>query len=220
VAHKISNIKYTKFLFILCSSILIINTAFAQQSTKANIRKVSRPEKYWAITHPFVFKKAIKITRHVLAVTDSIKHLTILDGDADGGQVDAFRHSYWLAMLTVKIGKRKALSLGKAHEKGNYLDFKKKKRKEIITSHDKIASDMDFFNNNIGAKIGLKMKNADKHNIQNAVIDSIIKGKMLIISKNKNNELLDCSGNIIADEQIQFKWITPKCLVPSDNKRN
>jgi len=44
----------------------------------------------------------------------------LLDGDASGGQVDAFRHAYWMARLHQEIGKRAAFSLGKSHEKENW----------------------------------------------------------------------------------------------------
>ena len=44
----------------------------------------------------------------------------LLDKDPSGGQVDAFRHAYWMARLNEEIGKNAAKSLGKAHEKENY----------------------------------------------------------------------------------------------------
>ncbi|HRS54344.1 MAG TPA: hypothetical protein P5250_06530, partial [Bacteroidales bacterium] len=183
--------------------------------SKIKIKQVSRPEKIWAIIHPFVFTKAVRITNHVLQVTDSIIKLPVLDGDADGGQVDAFRHGYWMAMLAAYIGQNKALSLGKAHERANYLEFKKKTKKKLSSLHDKASTDMDLYNNVVGVNIGEKMKNYNCIEIQNAVIDSILKGEMKIINKNSQNQSLDEYNNIIENDKIQFHWITPRCLVPS-----
>ena len=101
-------------------------TVIAQTKWKS-FRTLSGPEKYWIITHPFIAKKVWKITSHTLAITKEVINDSLLDGDEAGGQVDAFRHAFWIASLSQKICWRKALSLGKAHEKGNYRSFKKGK---------------------------------------------------------------------------------------------
>lgn len=98
-------------------------TAYSQQRSY----KASTHEKLWAITHPFVYSKARKITIEALKGTEMVKKDSSLDGDDAGGQVDAFRHAYWMALLSQKICWKKALSLGRAHENGNYKSFKRKK---------------------------------------------------------------------------------------------
>ena len=70
--------------------------------------------------HPFKATKALEISKEVNRISDSIKKTNLLDGDASGGQVDAFRHAYWMARLKQEIGESAARSLGKAHEKENY----------------------------------------------------------------------------------------------------
>jgi len=215
-------IKHNTLFFLLFLFFTLANTysfSQSQQGAKVRLSKVSVSEKIWAVKHPFVALRAIKITRHVLGVTDSIKNTLILDGDADGGQVDAFRHAYWMALLSSSIGERKALSLGKAHEKGNFRQFVKARRRGELISQDSIASAMDFFNNKIGSGIGITNKTADKKHIQNLIISSLLTGEMLIISKDFENNSLDCNGNLINSELLNFLWITPRCLVPSDTQR-
>ena len=51
------------------------------------------------------------------------------------------------------LNPHKAYRLGKAHEKGNYLDYKKH-RLEEGSIPDKISSDMDLCNNLKGIEIG------------------------------------------------------------------
>ena len=111
-----------KTAFIVCTLLLAIPDLSAQNN---NLFKkfcgLSRPEKCWVIAHPFIAKKIWKITQKVLEITDSISKISTLDGDKNGGQVDAFRHAYWMASLTKYMRGGKALRLCKAHERGNYL---------------------------------------------------------------------------------------------------
>ncbi|MBK6839510.1 MAG: hypothetical protein IPG90_15685 [Bacteroidetes bacterium] len=62
-------------------------------------------------------KKTWKITEQARMETKSLLLDSRLDGDEDGGQLDAFRHAFWMASLSQKICWRKALKLGIAHEK-------------------------------------------------------------------------------------------------------
>ncbi len=179
--------------------------------------KISCPEKWWVIFHPFIAKKTYQITRYVRSVADSVKKTNILDGDINGGQVDAFKHSYWMATLSQNIKWKKALKLGKAHEKGNYKSHKKGIRKGIKETHDKISSEMDMWNNHRGIKIGGKYEESSRIVIKQIVIDSIQAGVMRIIKKNSSGKYLDCEGNIIPPDSLNGKWENNKCLVPSDH---
>ncbi|MDZ7613246.1 MAG: hypothetical protein U5K51_05695 [Flavobacteriaceae bacterium] len=132
--------------------ILFHCNAALSQSAAASFFELSGPEKYWVITHFIKAKKAFKITEEVLRKTDSVGKTDLLDADMNGGQLDAFKHSYWIAHLTTGIGKKAALRLGEAHEKGNYRDFKNSK-KEDGTVPDKMASEMDLQNNMAGARL-------------------------------------------------------------------
>ena len=106
----------------------------------------------WVLFHPFKAKKAQIISEEAYRVADSIKNSPLLDGDASGGQVDAFRHAFWMASLRQKIGEKAARSLGISHEKENYKTHKKKKLEDGVIP-DKISSTMDLFNNEIGLSL-------------------------------------------------------------------
>jgi len=189
----------------------------AQNSSIKSFFKLPRPEKCWVISHPFKAKRAFKISKVTQALSDSIKNTNLLDGDANGGQVDAFRHSYWMAILSKEIGVKAARKLGKKHEKGNYIYYKKHKY-EDGTIPDEISSEMDLFNNEIGITIFTNNKDASKIDIQKATIQYIKEGRMRIIKKNDKGEFLDCKGNIISEAELKGKWKNNKCLIFSDGK--
>lgn len=208
-------LKFKFYYFFVLIFICCIPLESVSQSFFKKFRTLSCAEKTWVITHPFSALKALKCTKIALKVTGNVKNDTILDRDANGGQVDAFRHAYWIALLTQKIGIKKALSLGRAHEKGNYQQFKKNK-KEDGSVPDFKASEMDLFNNSIGSKIGKNNINADTNQLKLLIINEIKQGNMLILLKNEKGEYLDSLGNVIPKEKLQAKWITPKHLVKSN----
>ncbi len=209
------------YLFIVLFLFISIQLSAQRVKVCKEFRKLSRPEKCWVIKHPFIAKKAFLLTQSVRKATDSLKNTTILDGDANGGQVDAFRHSYWMALLSHKFNWRKAYHLGKAHEKGNYIDYKKQKYEEGSIP-DKISSDMDICNNLTGIEISFKFKGYNlkfkevKDSLQKVILKSILDGKMTIIKKDSKGRFLDEKGNIIDNDSIKHKWINNKCLVPSN----
>ncbi len=202
-----------KLLFILTLSTVGIN-GFAQSPLK-QFFKLPRPEKWWVVTHLLVAKKTYKISHYTKLTADSLAHDTILDGDPAGGQVDAFRHAFWMSLLTQEIGWRRAKKLGKAHEKSNYLDFKKHRNEEGILP-DKISSDMDFANNDTGIQIGLDFPKIPYDSLKVIIIQKIKNGELLILSKDKNGYYLDCNGNIIDLKKYAGIWEIPKCLTPSN----
>lgn len=181
------------------------------QSKIKSFKKLSCPEKWWVVWHPFVAKKAFSISQLARQKTDSIKQNKILKGKGNGDQVDAFRHAFWMAKLTNEIGWRRAKSLGKAHEKGNYKDYKKR-RLEDGEVPDKISSDMDYFNNDVGIALG---KNTNE-NLANKVVELVKMGKCKIIKTNDEGDYVDCDGNVLFKENLKGKWKNDKCLVWSD----
>jgi hypothetical protein len=210
---KIFSKIFLLFFFIVISLSLKSQHTFVFEK----FSQLNRPEKCWAFRHPFIVKKAWKITQEVLKVTDSIANVKTLDGDRNGGQVDAFRHSYWMATLAQNIGWRRALGLGRAHEKANYIDFKKH-RIEEGTHPDKAGSDMDLYNNKVGAITGKENKNVAGKDLQILIIDAIKAGKMKIIKKDSLGNFLDMSGIIIPADSLPGKWESAKCLVNSNYK--
>jgi len=182
--------------------------------TCTQFKKISCPEKLWAIQHIFVAKKAWRITQYVRLLTDSIQKTNTLDGDANGGQVDAFRHAFWMASLSQKMRWRKAYRLGKAHEKGNYLDYKKH-RMEDGSFPDKISSTMDLWNNEVGLQIAKTYAEISSDSLQRIVVEYILNGKMKIVKKNAKAQYLDINGDIIENELLKGKWENAKVLTNS-----
>lgn len=176
---------------------------------------LSGPERGWVITHLFIANKARKISLEARALSEEIRKDTILDGDSDGGRVDAFRHTYWMARLSQTFCWKKAIKLGKAHEKGNYKQYKKGKKDEEGVLPDSVSSAMDLFNNSVGASIGCANPFLSKKELQELVIQLIIVGKTKIISKNNDGIPLDCNGKLIETDVFFNRWNIPKCLVNS-----
>jgi len=185
------------------------------QNTVHSFFDLSSPERWWVVTHPFKAKKAFHISKEVLKITDSVGKLNLIENDKNGGQLDAFKHSYWLARLSQKIGQNPAIKLGKAHEKGNYQTFKKHQLEDGALP-DKISSEMDFFNNDVGVSIVAKNKNLTQKELINFVISDIKNGKMKIIKKDDVGNFLTCDGVIISKDSLKGKWENKKCLVASE----
>lgn len=174
----------------------------------------SRPEKWWAITHPFVACKAIRLTKYALAVTDSLYKTRTLGAVIDGGKIDAFKHVYWMALLAQKMNVRKARGLGKAHEKGNYLQYKKHKLEDTALP-DSMSSVMDLFNNEAGLKAGKDNKCLSRKELADLVIKKVREGEMKMIWRDAEGKFLDCQGKPIDMNLWRGKWGIPKCLVDS-----
>jgi hypothetical protein len=201
-------------LYIVC----LIQPLEAQNNTNLSNREISCQEKWWAIKHPFIAKKAFTLTRHSLAVTDSLRSNKSLDGNIDGGQLDAFKHAFWMATLVQDFKWKKAKSLGLAHENANYRSYVKASKKGLIDGHDQVSSDMDFWNNEKGLAIGLACKCCDINLLKQIVLDSIQGGSMKIIRTNSKGGFLDNGGNVLPVENYYGKWMNDKCLVPSNVK--
>ncbi len=199
----------------LCIFLIFYTFQLQSQSATASFFKLSSPEKWWVIFHPFQAKKALNITTFTFRKTDSLKAVKILGNDLNGGQLDAFKHSFWMANLAQSIGVKAALKLGKAHEKGNYRFYKKNKLEDGFLP-DKASSDMDLFNNEVGVKILKENPELHTADLIDKVILSILNGEMKIIKKNKEGQFLDCSGNKILKVDLIGRWENKKCLVNSN----
>ena len=201
-----------KVVFLFC---LIFTFQTYSQPNLSSFFKLSGPKRTWVIFHPFKAKKSLKISKEAKKVADSIKRTNLLDGDASGGQVDAFRHAYWMARLRQEIGKSAAKSLGKAHEKENYLTYKARKLEDGIVP-DRISSEMDLYNNEQGLKLISKGSLSSKNGLIFRIVNAIQKGKMKIILKDKKGNFLTCDGKVILKEALTGKWKNNKCLVDSN----
>lgn len=181
--------------------------------SQASFRKLSRPEKCWAFFHPLKAKKAAKVTREIQIVVDSVKRSGVIGADNNGGSLDAFKHGYWMASVAVAIGRKQALKLGKAHEKGNYFQFKKQELEDVALP-DSISSVMDLRNNEFGVSAMGKSRNLSQLTIQKIIMDGLATGKLTIIKKDEFGNFLTCDGAVISIKDWKGKWGNPKCLIP------
>ena len=186
------------------------------QSDWQQFKKLSCPEKKWVIFHPFKAKKAFKISEEARRVSDSVAKTPLLDGDKSGGQVDAFRHAYWMARLRQEIGKRAALQLGKAHEKSNYQQYKKKQL-EDGDNPDKISSEMDLYNNSVGITYTQKKIFYPKNGLIYRIVNEILAGNYKVIKKDAEKNYVSCDDKIISKKSLKGKWENEKCLISSKN---
>lgn len=176
---------------------------------KTRKNDISRPEVFWALRHPFKARKALIISKLALSIADSIQRDSILT-DASGGDLDAFRHGIWMTLLADKIGDKRAISLGKAHEKSNYLNYCKGRS---YTPFE--YSLMDSINNLLALKI-IREK-LSYNELVKMVIDSVKSGYFVVIRKNRYGQPLDIDGNIINSESRI--WNKGECLTFSGNRK-
>lgn len=173
-------------------------------------KRLSKAERRWVVGHLFVAKRAYRVSLEARDRSRKLEADQRLDHDKDGGEVDAFRHAYWMARLSQTIGKKKALKLGEAHERGNYQDYLEGRAEETHLP-DSMASVMDRWNNRLGATIGEGCAGFDPDQLQERIVDEIRHGRARKLRKNAQGEWLDCQGNIV--DRAQRSWKKETCLV-------
>lgn len=203
-----------KVLFFYC--LLVANMVYSQSNWQ-QFKKLSCAEKTWTILHVFKAKKAYLVAKEAQHVSDSIAKTPLLDGDKSGGQVDAFRHAYWMARLHQEIGKNAAKSLGKAHEKTNFQQYKNSSL-EDGEAPDKIASEMDLYNNNIGLSFTQKGVAHPKDGLIYTIVNAILAGKLKVIKKDQHRNYITCDEKILSKKELKGKWENNKCLMNSNYK--
>lgn len=194
--------------------LIFLSSQISAQSNWEKFKKLSTPYKKWVLLHPFKAKKGLEISMEATRVSDSIAKTDLLDKDIAGGQVDAFRHAYWSARLQQEIGKRAAISLGKTHERDNYLTFKKNKTENGILP-DQASKDMDLFNNNVGLRFTKKGIRSTQREITQKILKAILHGDLKVIKKDSAGNYLTCNGALIPSEKLGNSWQNSKCLIPS-----
>lgn len=113
---------------------------------------------------------------------------TYRDGNV-GGRIDAFRHTYWNAAMTRSVGSKHAKAWADAHENGY--------PQNRATPKDRILSDMDFFNNDQGRKIGLAHEDSSDDETKAAVRDAITNGTVRAV----RYDLGDANGKLVPASQ-------------------
>jgi hypothetical protein len=181
----------------------------------------SSPELRWALFHPHAAKHAYACAQRARTITDSLQKAGVLT-DENGGQLDAFRHAYWMALCVQKITPQKAEMVGRAHEKSNYRQFKRG-RNEDGARPDSVACEMDLYNNSTGIALGLAFKHdsqPQKLSLITRVISAVKSGQLRILRKDASGNYLTCDGKAIDLTAYKNRWSIPKCMVSSNHTPN
>lgn len=194
-----------------------MNIFASAQNALRKYKNLEKPEKQWVKHHPIAALRTFRIADKVSLEAQARLQDKDLDGDGNGGMVDAFRHTLWMALNTQKIGKRKSLLLGEAHEASNKIYYDKSLLEDGALP-DSIGSEMDLLNNQIGANIGLKYPKATYEQLVDIVKRAVIAGECYKIKKTPDGNFLDYNNNIINPNEYIGKWHTPKILVKSNWK--
>lgn len=211
------NLKLTGVFLVF---LLWFLAAFSQEKSRREyFGELSRPEKWWVLTHPFSASRAQEISLHARKVSEKLKDHPELDRDSRGGQIDAFRHAYWMALMTVELNHRKAWRLGYDHEKGNKLHFKNKKGEYDGPLPTAADCTMDMHNNEAGIAIGVNYPDATREELQEIILNKLLDGHFIMLKKDSENNFLDCDGNPASPEDYHHSWEVPVCLVPSSFER-
>ncbi len=197
------------FIFLVLS----FHQQIIGQQVDSGFSSLSSAEKWWVVWHPFKAKKALGVSLKTLEVTDSIKRSGVIGADNNGGQLDAFKHTYWMLLLSQDIGSKAALRLGNAHEKGNYRSFKNGSKEDGYLP-DKVSSDMDLFNNQVGLDLYENFPDESKQEHIDHVLNSLRKGELRMIKK-EGSKFINCQGLVIEPTALIATWENEKCLIPT-----
>jgi hypothetical protein len=194
---------FKKIIFLIC-------IAFQSVSSAAQTPSLSLYEKRWALRHPVTALRIKKISRQLLPLYQDTLARERLDRYASGGQLDAFRHVFYMAAFAQKINVSKLRELGRAHEKANYEQFKRGGQEEGEVP-DSLGSVMDLANNELGFKMGTKYKKMSLNELRSLVIQAVWEGEATILIRNAYGRYVDCNGREITAQELR-RWNTPKCL--------
>jgi len=201
---------------LLIASILLAFTVSAKPGMTKAFWKLSRPEKGWVLVHPFKARRAYLATQQARRSTDSLYRIQTPDTFRHGGRIDAFRHSFWMALLTQRIGARASRKLGKCHERGNRIHYRRGKTEDGYLQ-DATACEMDLHNNEAGIRLALDHPNEGQNGMANECLKAIRSGKMKILFINADGAFCDCDGKPVKMVRKGMdKWKLPICLLTSE----
>ncbi len=162
-----------KILFIFYGGILAL-------CLKLHAQDIGKYQIKWAITHPIAAIKVKKLYNRNIAVYHNIKKNKLLDTIECNGQLDAFRHAFFMACFAQRIKSKKLKKLGIAHEKDNaYLS--KKHIIEFSEVVDSASTNMDLYNNEIGINFGKRYPKLPVAQIKDSIIFYIKENKLIHI---------------------------------------
>jgi hypothetical protein len=202
--------------YFFVKKLLTIIVAFFLFSLTADAQKRSRYEWLWAFTHPIAAIKVKLISKkcyHIYRTDTTIR--TELDRFTNGGKLDAFRHTFFMAAFAQKVKTKKIRKLGEAHEKASYKIFLKSGIEDGEIP-DSLSTVMDLKNNETGFAIGQQFKRVSLDSLKQIVISQINLGTAAIMKRKSNGIYLTCDDQEIDLKRYSKTWYIPKCLIPSN----
>lgn len=192
----------------------LVNIATYSQNKKYLFASLSFNDKVWALSNINTINKTLKISNSVLNTMDSLSNIDdkFYNKKIESGKYDAFRHLLWMYELSSEIGVKKARRIGNIYENYNAYLYKINPQ----SGYDKTSMVMDLYNNEVGIYLYLKY-GKDNKLIINHIKQTIDKGYVKIISKNKEFKNLDKNNLIIEDINWKGKWENQRCLINSNN---
>lgn len=172
-------------------------------------------EKQWVILHPIAAVKALPVKYQTEKIIYKKYENQELDGAMSDGQLDALRHSLWMALTARRIGIKKARSLGQAHEAGN-KEMALKNREEHGSVADKASTDMDLRNNEVGLQVAREYPDISVKKLIHILEQKIEAGELWIIKQDEQGRFLTWENEVIPKEKHSKVWLSPRCIVPSD----
>lgn len=169
----------------------------------------------WAVFHPFAALKIKHSLPGAMVIYKEVAQNKVLDTLANGGKLDAFRHTYAMAFLARRISVKKLRKLGIAHEKGNKKQFLKHQT-EDGERPDSLACEMDLRNNELGLLLGSGNKGLNDAELKLLVITAIKEGKAWYLKRNGRFKYVNCSNEALKIEFYSQKWYVPKCLIKTN----
>lgn len=206
-------LRYIPFFLLLFLNIYI--QPVSAQGIIAEYKNLLPPERKWARKHLFIARKAFHITQKVQEICYRISKDSVLKGPDSSGQLDAFRHALWMALLAKQFGEKRAIQIGKVHEESNRLIFEQLLTEDGVMP-DSAGREMDLINNLIGASLGARNRYASDEALCKLMIHQIKEGGFYILRTNEAGYFLNCQGEVINMSVYLNQWNIPKCLVPSN----
>lgn len=188
---------------------------FTSQICFSQTIHLSRAEKCWAVLHPFAALKIRKIQKQIAPLYHPAQLKAELDSFANGGKLDAFRHTFFMSAFAQKVKVKKLRRLGIAHERSNYKNFLKSETEDGELA-DSIACQMDLINNELGFRIGKLNKKITHEELKKLVIVELNSGKGTIVKRNKKGQYLDKNERPLNLTLYKRTWNIPKNLASSD----
>jgi hypothetical protein len=205
-------------LAVLIGGMVVLPCSGYSQSRIRQFRELPGPLKRWTLSHLWVAGRAQRVSARALVLADSMRVSPELDGDWNGGSLDAFRHGIWMALLVQRMSEGKARRLGDAYEKWNYQQFLLGELEDGLLP-DRASSIMDQKNNDEGIHSGLACKrNGDcpEKDLILEILEGIELGSFYVIFKDSAGNSLDYNGKVIPPAEWQGKWVNGRVALPAD----